>query len=136
MVLGLIVGGEEARDFELEDIAVVAAHERVFLQGLEEPPGCIAGIVARIEAAIVEGGDEAVAEAGGKGNELVAGFGKAAGDEEEAAERDEGIAAQERMKPVEKWGRPAAVLVSVRDRRVVKWRMSCGWTNWALRTGL
>ena len=87
------VGGEDARHVVLQYVVSVIHHHTVLLDALQPPPDGVATVVAGVHAAPQEVGDEAVAQGGGVGEDEVAGVLVAAGDEQEATERDERVAA-------------------------------------------
>ena len=88
-----VVRGEDARHVVLEDVVSVVHHHTVLLDTLQPPPDGVATVVAGVHPAPQEVGDEAVPQGGGVREDEVAGILVAAGDEQEATERDERVAA-------------------------------------------
>jgi hypothetical protein len=95
----LIMGREQPRNPELEDIPPFFTDEGVVLKRLKERSRRVAGIAAEIEAGVVEIRNGTVAEARGERNELVVRLHKAPGDREEAEQRNERVPAPRAHQP-------------------------------------
>jgi hypothetical protein len=82
----LHLGFEESRSVDLGVVDVVP-------DGLDEPPGGVPGVVPGVLALVEQVGDKPVAQGAGEHQNDVAGLVEVAGDEQDALEGHEGVAA-------------------------------------------